>query len=171
MGCAASVGREDANEPFDYNEDEDWNASYKLAHDHSEQERRANILDERAKSRGMRRDGSGKSFATKLKVDSSNAITMINDYAVKKALGKGNFGEVFLASDPQGTSYAIKVLNRIKLFGKPIRVNAASKDNDTIDVGANIFVGNLDPEVDEKLLYDTFTLRPFPLFDRGEEGE
>ena len=33
----------------------------------------------------------------------------------------------------------------------------ASKDRDTIDVGANIFVGNLDPEVDEKLLYDTFS--------------
>ncbi|RCN24035.1 hypothetical protein ANCCAN_30276, partial [Ancylostoma caninum] len=26
-----------------------------------------------------------------------------------------------------------------------------------MDVGANIFVGNLDPEVDEKLLYDTFS--------------
>jgi splicing factor 3B subunit 4 len=24
-------------------------------------------------------------------------------------------------------------------------------------VGANIFIGNLDPEVDEKLLYDTFS--------------
>lgn len=33
----------------------------------------------------------------------------------------------------------------------------ASKDKETIDVGANIFVGNLDPEVDEKLLYDTFS--------------
>lgn len=26
-----------------------------------------------------------------------------------------------------------------------------------MDVGANLFVGNLDPEVDEKLLYDTFS--------------
>lgn len=25
------------------------------------------------------------------------------------------------------------------------------------DIGANIFIGNLDPEVDEKLLYDTFS--------------
>ena len=53
--------------------------------------------------------------------------------------------------------YAIKVLNMIKLFGKPIRVNPASKERDTVDVGANIFIGNLDPEVDEKLLYDTFS--------------
>ena len=53
--------------------------------------------------------------------------------------------------------YAIKILNMIKLFGKPIRVNPASKERDTVDVGANIFVGNLDREVDEKLLYDTFS--------------
>jgi len=26
-----------------------------------------------------------------------------------------------------------------------------------LDVGANLFIGNLDPEVDEKLLYDTFS--------------
>lgn len=26
-----------------------------------------------------------------------------------------------------------------------------------MDVGANVFVGNLDPEVDEKLLFDTFS--------------
>jgi len=26
-----------------------------------------------------------------------------------------------------------------------------------LDVGANIFIGNLDPDIDEKLLYDTFS--------------
>ena len=26
-----------------------------------------------------------------------------------------------------------------------------------LDVGANLFIGNLDPDVDEKLLYDTFS--------------
>ncbi|KAM7520221.1 hypothetical protein LguiB_019183 [Lonicera macranthoides] len=55
--------------------------------------------------------------------------------------------------DPQ----AIKVLNMIKLYGKPIRVNKASQDKKSLDVGANLFVGNLDPDVDEKLLYDTFS--------------
>ena len=33
----------------------------------------------------------------------------------------------------------------------------AARSNKVLDVGANIFVGNLDPEVDEKLLYDTFS--------------
>ncbi|KAI3505995.1 hypothetical protein L1887_28348 [Cichorium endivia] len=52
---------------------------------------------------------------------------------------------------------AIKVLNMIKLYGKPIRVNKASQDNESLDVGANLFVGNLDLDVDEKILYDTFS--------------
>lgn len=50
-----------------------------------------------------------------------------------------------------------QVLNMIKLFGKPIRVNKASHDRQSQDVGANLFIGNLDPSVDEKLLYDTFS--------------
>eukprot|EP00879_Flechtneria_rotunda_P012358 GHRR01012905.1.p1 GENE.GHRR01012905.1~~GHRR01012905.1.p1 ORF type:complete len:344 (+),score=88.56 GHRR01012905.1:1136-2167(+) len=45
----------------------------------------------------------------------------------------------------------------VKLFGKPIRINKASQDKNSNDVGANLFIGNLDPEVDEKLLYDTFS--------------
>lgn len=48
-------------------------------------------------------------------------------------------------------------MNMIKLYGKPIRVNKASSDRRTADVGANLFIGNLDEEVDEKLLHDTFS--------------
>ena len=43
------------------------------------------------------------------------------------------------------------------IIRKPIRVNKASAHQKNLDVGANIFIGNLDPEVDEKLLYDTFS--------------
>ncbi|KAL7000485.1 hypothetical protein U1Q18_001637 [Sarracenia purpurea var. burkii] len=57
----------------------------------------------------------------------------------------------------EDADYAIKVLSMIKLHGKPIRVNKASQDKKSLDVGANLFVGNLDPDVDEKLLYDTFS--------------
>jgi len=53
--------------------------------------------------------------------------------------------------------YAIKVMNMIKLYGKPIRCNKASQDKRVHDIGANLFIGNLDPDVDEKLLYDTFS--------------
>nr|CAG4638686.1 EOG090X0BVS [Cyclestheria hislopi] len=61
----------------------------------------------------------------------------------------------FLSEDD--ADYACKIMNMIKLFGKPIRVNKASAHQKNLDVGANIFIGNLDPEVDEKLLYDTFS--------------
>ncbi|KAJ1946093.1 Spliceosome-associated protein 49, partial [Linderina macrospora] len=60
----------------------------------------------------------------------------------------------FQSSDD--ADYAVKLLNMIKLFGKPIRVNKSSADRRTQDIGAILFIGNLDPDVDEKLLYDTF---------------
>ncbi|WFC93445.1 Spliceosome-associated protein 49 [Malassezia brasiliensis] len=53
--------------------------------------------------------------------------------------------------------YACLILNGIKLFGKPIRVNMAAADTkQPLDIGANLFVGNLDPSVDERMLYNTF---------------
>ena len=79
----------------------------------------------------------------------------------------------FLSEDD--ADYSIKIMNMIKLSGKPVRVNKASAHQKNLDVGANIFIGkkewsfqldvtqfvlflgNLDPEVDEKLLYDTFS--------------
>lgn len=66
------------------------------------------------------------------------------------------FGFVEFRSE-EDADYAMKVMNMIKLFGKAIKVNKASQDKKTLDVGANLFIGNLDPDVDEKLLYDTFS--------------
>eukprot|EP00967_Tisochrysis_lutea_P135956 scaffold241934_cov24-Tisochrysis_lutea.AAC.1 len=83
---------------------------------------------------------------------------VVNVHVPKDKLTQMHMGFGFVEfKGQQDAEYAIKVLNMIKLHGKPIRVNAASKDNEIMDVGANIFVGNLDPEVDEKLLYDTFS--------------
>ena len=39
----------------------------------------------------------------------------------------------------------------IKVYGKPIRVNKSSQDKRSQDVGANLFIGNLDQDVDEKV--------------------
>ncbi len=56
----------------------------------------------------------------------------------------------------QDAEYACKIMNGIKLYGKPLRVNKASSDRKQIDIGANLFIGNLDINVDERVLYDAF---------------
>ena len=62
--------------------------------------------------------------------------------------------------------YAVKIMNQIRVWGKPLRVNKASADKRSAEnggpgagqsVGAELFVGNLDPGADEKVLYDTFS--------------
>ncbi|OQS01711.1 splicing factor 3B subunit 4-like [Achlya hypogyna] len=58
----------------------------------------------------------------------------------------------------EDAEYATKVMNMIQLFNKIIKVKKASQDTKTLDIGANLFLGNLDPDVDEKLLYDTFSV-------------
>lgn len=39
----------------------------------------------------------------------------------------------------------------IKVYSKPIRVNKAAQDKRQLEVGANLFIGNLDVDVDEKV--------------------
>lgn len=57
----------------------------------------------------------------------------------------------------EDAEYAARVMNQVRLYGKPIRVNKASADKQKIvEVGAELFVGNLDPMVSEQTLYDTF---------------
>lgn len=48
-------------------------------------------------------------------------------------------------------------MSMIKFFGKPIRLNKVSSERRQFDVGASLFIGNLAPDVDEKILYDTFS--------------
>lgn len=79
-------------------------------------------------------------------------VHMPKDKVTGKHVGYG-FVEFRTEED---ADYAMKVMNMVKVFGKPIKVNKASQDKKANDVGANIFIGNLDPEVDEKQLYDTF---------------
>ncbi|KAF1778379.1 Kelch-type beta propeller [Phytophthora cactorum] len=67
-----------------------------------------------------------------------------------------NYGFVEFRTE-ECAEYAVKVLNMIQLYGRVVRVKKASNDRKNLDVGANLFIGNLDPEVDEKLLYDTFS--------------
>lgn len=57
----------------------------------------------------------------------------------------------------EDAEYAARIMNQVRLYGKPIRVNKASADKQkTVEVGAELFIGNLDPMVSEQTLYDTF---------------
>lgn len=84
--------------------------------------------------------------------------TVVNVYIPKDRITNTHSGYGFIEfKNEQDADYAIKVMNMVKLYGKPIKVNKASQDKKVMDVGANVFIGNLDPEVDEKTLYDTFS--------------
>jgi splicing factor 3B subunit 4 len=56
----------------------------------------------------------------------------------------------------EDADYAMKILNRIPIFGRPIRVNMSGSDKRAAEVGANLYIGNLAPEIDEQVLYETF---------------
>eukprot|EP00834_Sanchytrium_tribonematis_P003094 NODE_110_length_18645_cov_0.794403.p13 type:complete len:227 gc:universal NODE_110_length_18645_cov_0.794403:2992-2312(-) len=56
----------------------------------------------------------------------------------------------------QDSDYAIKIFSGIKLYGKAISLKKAVESKTEIFAGAQVFVGNLSPDVDEKLLLDTF---------------
>ena len=79
------------------------------------------------------------------------------------------YGFVEFASE-EDADYAAKIMNQIRVWGKPIRVNKASADRrggpgslatgeggQGQGVGAELFVGNLDGMVDEKTLFETFS--------------
>lgn len=75
----------------------------------------------------------------------------------------------------EDAEYAARIMNQVRLYGKPIRVNKASADKQrSVEVGAELFIGNLDPMVDERMLYDTFgrfgTLVAAPKIARDESN-
>lgn len=65
------------------------------------------------------------------------------------------YGFVELRSE-EDADYSTKIMNNVKVYGKPIKVKKATDDKKSADVGANLFIGSLANEVDERLLSDTF---------------
>ncbi|EST08910.1 RNA recognition motif domain protein [Kalmanozyma brasiliensis GHG001] len=83
---------------------------------------------------------------------------LVNLHLPKDRITQSHQGYAFAEfQTEQDADYACKVMNGLKLYGKPIRVNKASQDRKAIDIGANLFVGSLDAAVDERLLYETFS--------------
>ncbi|KAL5394850.1 hypothetical protein PMIN06_009300 [Paraphaeosphaeria minitans] len=66
------------------------------------------------------------------------------------------FGFVEFATESDA-EYVISILNGTRLYNNAIRMNKASADKaKSVEVGAELFIGNLDHGVDERSLYDTF---------------
>jgi serine/threonine protein kinase len=108
MGCAGSRG---ATTTIDV-QASTWAEAY---------ERHASNHGDRTRS--LRRQGTYSEGGATI-VKSGTSLRQINDYNVTAALGKGAFGEVFLASRRSDhEKYAIKVLKKSKLkkMGKPMR--------------------------------------------------
>ena len=84
---------------------------------------------------------------------------VVNVHLPKDRVSQTHQGYGFVEfQNPDEAVYAATVMNGIRLYGKPIRVNKATADkNKTIDIGAELFIGNLDPMVDERTLYETFS--------------
>jgi splicing factor 3B subunit 4 len=67
-----------------------------------------------------------------------------------------SFGFVEFHTEEEA-DYTPKIMNGVALYGNRLRVNKASADKQrNVEVGAELFIGNLDAMVDEKTLYDTF---------------
>lgn len=54
--------------------------------------------------------------------------------------------------------YAVQIMSGVKLFTKPLKVNKASQNKQVFDIGANLYIANLDASVDERILQDTFSV-------------
>ncbi|KAI7281324.1 RNA-binding domain-containing protein [Hortaea werneckii] len=99
---------------------------------------------------------------------------IINVHLPKDRVTQSHQGYGFVEfGSEEDADYAAKIMNQIRLWGKPIRVNKASADRrgggagavgveggglgGGQGVGAELFVGNLDGMVDEKVLFETFS--------------
>ena len=67
--------------------------------------------------------------------------------------------------------YAQLIMNMVKLYDRPMKVSKSNLDgpDKSIDIGANLFIGNLSLEVDDKVLHDTFSAFG-PLADNAHVG-
>jgi splicing factor 3B subunit 4 len=86
----------------------------------------------------------------------AGAVVNVHIPRDKVTMRHQNYGFVEFRTE-ECADYAMKVMNMLQLYGKVIRVKKASQDKKNLDIGANLFIGNLDQDVDEKLLYDTFS--------------
>lgn len=79
----------------------------------------------------------------------------------KDRVSQTHHGYAFVEMGSEGDAeYAMRIMNGVRLFMRPIRINRdGAVKQKGVDVGANLFIGNLAQEVDERVLQDCF--QPF----------
>ncbi|KAF2073007.1 hypothetical protein CYY_005685 [Polysphondylium violaceum] len=83
------------------------------------------------------------------------AAPVVKVFMPKDKLSQQHSGTAFVEFQSEADAdYALRIMRFIKLYGKQIRIKKKNKDK--IDVGANLFIGNLDQDVDERILDETF---------------
>lgn len=79
-------------------------------------------------------------------------------YIPRNRITGAHFGYGFCEFQTQlDAYYCTKVLNAVQVYNKPLRISQSTVDRVSQDVGANLFIGNLVEEVDEKTLHDAFS--------------
>lgn len=82
---------------------------------------------------------------------------VVSIHIPRDRLNQTHFGYGFVELQSEADAeYASKILHGVKFYGRPLKVNKASADKKNLDVGANLFVGNLEAMVDDSMLMDTF---------------
>lgn len=74
----------------------------------------------------------------------------------------------------EDAAYAVSLFGNIRLYNKSVNIRHASSEKSSGDVGAKVFVGNLDPLVTDKSLTQTFsTFGPIvsTKISRSEDGQ
>ena len=83
---------------------------------------------------------------------------LVNVYLPKDQITNQHPGYAFIEfKNEVDAEYSIKIMHMVKLFNRPIKVNRATQDKKVQEIGANIFVGNLADDVDEKILKNVFS--------------
>eukprot|EP01088_Endostelium_zonatum_P011794 TRINITY_DN25954_c0_g1_i1.p1 TRINITY_DN25954_c0_g1~~TRINITY_DN25954_c0_g1_i1.p1 ORF type:complete len:351 (-),score=93.29 TRINITY_DN25954_c0_g1_i1:21-1073(-) len=84
---------------------------------------------------------------------------VINVHIPKDKLTQHHGGKGFVEfQTEEDAAYTIKIMNGVELFGRRIRVSKYFSAHENIsDVGAILWVGNLDPQVDERVLIEMFS--------------
>ena len=83
---------------------------------------------------------------------------IVSIYLPKDKISNNHQGYCFIELPSEiDCEYCIKVLDNIKLYNKPIKISKSILNKNSQEIGANVYVGNLNKDVNETLLKNIFS--------------